>query len=185
MIMLVPIIVYLIGTVILYNLFDDSFKVHYWSYIISFIICAIAVYYFRFYSFLNLDQPNITILARYALLAIIYAVFIHFLESDILKSHNSISVSAIQWISVIILAPILEEFFFRGFAIEYLKKNGFSNWFIIVFTSLIFGLLHLPGIMQIHLFFMGAGLAVVYLKEKNIVYPIILHMIFNVIVLIW
>lgn len=183
--MLAPTVVYLIGTAILYKVFDDYSKVHFYSYSASFILCAIGIYYFRQLIQVNIGKPNLPRLFIYCILAIIYGVIIHIIEYVFFESAHSMPRFTLRWIDIIILAPLLEEIFFKGIAVEYLKKSGFSNWFIIIFTSLIFGLLHMPGIMQIHLFFMGAGLAMVYLKERNIVYPIVLHMIFNSIILVW
>ena len=50
----------------------------------------------------------------------------------------------VQAIHLLLLVPLTEEFYFRGLLFEHLRR-GMATWRAIVFCSLLFGLLHLPG----------------------------------------
>lgn len=82
-------------------------------------------------------------------------------------------------ISALIIAPILEELFFRKFIFgELLKKNSLS--LSIIISSICFSLIHLPSYRNLlPTFILGVICCIIYLKTKNIIYPIILHFFTN------
>ncbi len=78
-------------------------------------------------------------------------------------------------ISLSLLAPITEEFIFRGvllhrFAHKYGLRSG------IVYSSLLFGLLH-PDILGAFLF--GVGMCILYLRTQSLWVPMICHGVYN------
>lgn len=83
-------------------------------------------------------------------------------------------------IIVILFAPVIEELIFR-FSIR--KLFGNLTWVYIICSGLIFGLLHVfSGNDYIYLIsysIPGCIFAYAYVKEKNIIVPIILHAINN------
>ncbi|WOO89346.1 type II CAAX endopeptidase family protein [Mollicutes bacterium LVI A0078] len=93
-------------------------------------------------------------------------------------------------LTVIILAPIIEEFIFRYGLINHLL-NKFNPYVQIIIGSLIFTFIHiglsqllLSPITALHLILMYLPMSViynyVYIREKNIIYPLALHMINNI-----
>jgi len=82
-------------------------------------------------------------------------------------------------ISAVIFAPIFEEFFFRKYMFsELLKKHSPSVSILI--SSILFSLIHLPSYRNlIPTFVFGVISSLIYMKTKNIFYPIILHFLSN------
>ncbi len=88
-----------------------------------------------------------------------------------------------------LLTAIIEEIIFRHFIYTEFKYTN-STFKSIVFTSLIFGGMHLLNItslssvpvciiQSIYTFGLGLVLSIVYIFTKNILFPIILHFLFN------
>ena len=82
---------------------------------------------------------------------------------------------------VLIFAPIMEELFFRGIIFQKLaiKKNPVKG---LVISALLFTVVHFRHDV-ISLFTVGVTLALLYLKTKQIIVPIICHFFYNLIVL--
>ncbi|MCL2560124.1 MAG: CPBP family intramembrane metalloprotease [Turicibacter sp.] len=81
--------------------------------------------------------------------------------------------------SVIVFAPIVEEIVFRLVVMDMLKMKPV---FSIVFSSLIFGLMHVMVGGMIHIipyFLMGLVFGVIYHKNENIWYATVLHALHN------
>ncbi|MEM7174724.1 MAG: CPBP family intramembrane glutamic endopeptidase [Chlamydiota bacterium] len=92
---------------------------------------------------------------------------------------------AIMLIAILIGAPIIEEFFFRGILQNYLKCKMRFTWALIL-SSLIFSLLHLsPGDGWSNLptasalFTFALYLGFIYERQRSLLAPIALHMTFN------
>ena len=87
---------------------------------------------------------------------------------------------ALEIISITILAPIVEEFIFRGVILHRLIRKT-SVWGGILISSLVFGFLHAD--------FMGAFLfgiiaSLLFLRTGNLLIPILMHMINNTIAVV-
>ncbi|WP_408608259.1 CPBP family intramembrane glutamic endopeptidase [Aquimarina spinulae] len=82
-------------------------------------------------------------------------------------------------ISVLIIAPIFEEFFFRKFLFrEVLKKHSLT--LSILVSSICFSLIHLPSYRNLlPTFIFGIIACLIYNKTNNIFYTIILHFLTN------
>lgn len=78
----------------------------------------------------------------------------------------------------IIIAPISEEFLYRGIILNQLKESGYI--FSIVISSIYFGVMH--GIGFLHAFIIGLVLGFAFISTGNIIWPIIIHFIYNLIV---
>ncbi len=83
---------------------------------------------------------------------------------------------------VVVLAPIGEEIFFRGFVFAGLKKYWGVAWGAVV-SSAIFALFHLNGLLFIPLFIIGVALAWLYEFSGSILPSIMLHIINNLLAL--
>ncbi len=82
-------------------------------------------------------------------------------------------------ISVLIIAPIFEELFFRKFLFgEVLKKHSLTVSILV--SSICFSLIHLPSYRNLlPTFIFGIIACLIYNKTRNIFYTIILHFLGN------
>ncbi|MBQ1261006.1 MAG: CPBP family intramembrane metalloprotease [Clostridia bacterium] len=78
---------------------------------------------------------------------------------------------------VVVVGPIVEELIFRKLMID--RLGIFSDRLAVIVSSIAFGLFH----GNLYQFFYAAGLGLVlgyiYTKTRNILYPILMHMIIN------
>ncbi len=84
------------------------------------------------------------------------------------------------WLSVlcvVIIAPIGEEFIFRKLLCDRLAPFGEAR--AVIFAGLAFGLFHGNFNQFFYTAMVGMLLAYVYIRKKNIIYPIIMHMCLN------
>lgn len=81
-----------------------------------------------------------------------------------------------------ILAPISEEFVFRGIIFNGLKEKGLKN--AVLISSLLFMLMHLSLHQTIYQFLLGIVLAMIYYYTQNIFASILVHFINNTFVLL-
>ncbi len=97
----------------------------------------------------------------------------------------------ILFFSVLVVgAPVFEELIFRRTLIPLLERRGMSQLWALIFSSLIFSLQHTPsdllagspGFAIVHLFVTLSGgllLGFLYLRTRNVFWPIILHSLIN------
>ena len=78
----------------------------------------------------------------------------------------------------VIIGPICEEIIFRGVILEGLQKK-YNPTKAIIFSALIFGLIHLQPLQVISAFFAGLVLGWIYLKTQSLWVCIALHVINN------
>ncbi|HHX66846.1 MAG: type II CAAX endopeptidase family protein [Miniphocaeibacter sp.] len=137
---------------------------------------------------LNLKQIIATALSGFAIVSSITAVgnLVTILLKKILqRGLNSNPISDlildsnpyIMFFVAVILAPIIEEYIFRYFL--YKKTSVFGDRIYILFSSLIFGMFHLNILQSLYAFVLGLILSSLYLYTGNIKYPIIIHLIIN------
>lgn len=87
-------------------------------------------------------------------------------------------------INGILIAPIGEEFIFRGLFAKYFFPNQNTNLKIILyllFSSSLFSLVHGPDTFLIFILYFSSGLflGLAFVGKKDLKYPIVLHMINN------
>lgn len=82
-------------------------------------------------------------------------------------------------ISTVVLAPVIEEFIFRGIILNKWAEKS-SNTRALIISSLLFGLLHI-GSFIIPQFIGGLLYGIVYIKTKKLIYPILMHSISNLV----
>lgn len=124
---------------------------------------------------------------------IIYKIAPDFLKNSGLLTSNSPLFSSgnnfwhiiTTFISMCIIAPLTEEFLFRGIIFDKIRER----WTIfagLVVSSFIFGLLHFDIFGA---FFFGIVLCIIYLKTKSLFLPIGIHFLNNftvlLLILIW
>lgn len=81
--------------------------------------------------------------------------------------------------TALIIAPVFEELFFRRFLFKnLLLKNGFLT--ALLASSFVFSLIHWETPLNLFpAFIVGIINAILYHKTKNILYPILLHFLYN------
>ncbi|GEK89854.1 hypothetical protein APU01nite_18930 [Alkalibacterium putridalgicola] len=82
-------------------------------------------------------------------------------------------------INTVVLAPVIEEFIFRGIILNKWAEKS-SNTRALIISSLLFGLLHI-GSFIIPQFIGGLLYGIVYIKTKKLIYPILMHSISNLV----
>lgn len=104
-----------------------------------------------------------------------------YVEYEINRKYATTPISWIGFaISALLIAPVLEEFLFRGLIFQKIaiQKNIVKGLFI---SAIAFALIHLRYDL-ITLFIAGIIYAVLYLKTKKLIYPILCHFFYNLIV---
>ncbi len=85
---------------------------------------------------------------------------------------------AISFVATVIVAPILEEVYFRGLILPALAKR--YGWlFGVLVSSGLFAVLHMQVNVIIYTFLLGLVLSFFYIRLKSIIPGIFLHMINN------
>jgi membrane protease YdiL (CAAX protease family) len=87
----------------------------------------------------------------------------------------------------VVLAPVAEEFIFRGMLFPFVKQLGFPKlaWFGV---SFLFALIHMNAPTLLPLFVFALGLTWLYDRTDNLLAPITAHALFNatnLAVLLW
>ena len=86
-----------------------------------------------------------------------------------------------SFISVVLVAPIIEEFLFRGFLYSQLRRSFLKDWGAIVVSSMVWTAIHFQyeiGIL-FFLFLFGLFLGYFRIKYNSLLIPIALHAINN------
>jgi membrane protease YdiL (CAAX protease family) len=78
----------------------------------------------------------------------------------------------------VVLAPVAEEFVFRGILYPFIKQLGYHRlaW---LGVSFVFALIHLNGAIFLPLFALALALTWLYEKTDNLLAPITAHALFN------
>jgi membrane protease YdiL (CAAX protease family) len=80
---------------------------------------------------------------------------------------------------VVVVAPIGEEIFFRGFLHKALRRR-LPMWGAAILSSILFGLVHVHPVLIPALFVVGLGLALLYERQQSLLAPVVAHATFNV-----
>jgi membrane protease YdiL (CAAX protease family) len=106
------------------------------------------------------------------------------LQSNVSQIKESFDISITQLFSILLISPIIEELYFRGILFESLRHR---QPILISFcmTSALFAIIHFNIISSPTLFVLGLSLALLRLYSNRIIYSIIMHAIFNSIMLLF
>ena len=83
----------------------------------------------------------------------------------------------VSFLILVVCAPIMEELLFRKTIID--RTASYGEGISLVFSGLVFGLFHGNLAQFVYAFCLGIILAYIYLKTRNILYTIILHIMIN------
>ncbi len=106
------------------------------------------------------------------------------LDLNYLLKPDSFFSGVLLFIAVVILAPLGEEIIFRGFLQQTLEKQWNDTTRAILFTALLFSLIHMNPYWFIQIYFLGVILGFLAWKTKSILAPLILHSLNNSLALI-
>lgn len=108
-------------------------------------------------------------------------LFNEYREQDLVSKVRELGISY-ELINIVVLAvvisPVLEEIFFRRLMYSSLKKNFGVLWAVVI-TSFLFAVVHLNLYAFPVLFVLSIMLIIIYEKDNTIFSPILLHSIFN------
>jgi membrane protease YdiL (CAAX protease family) len=84
----------------------------------------------------------------------------------------------------VVLAPVAEEFIFRGMLFSFIKQLGFPRtaW---IGVSILFALIHGSATAFLPLFVLALTLTWLYEKSGHLLAPIVAHALFNAVNLVW
>lgn len=81
----------------------------------------------------------------------------------------------VMFITAVVMAPIFEEIIFRGIMQKGLINKGIEPWKAILFSSVVFGLVHANPWQFVGAVLLGCVLGLVYYKTKSLLLPMLLH----------
>lgn len=93
---------------------------------------------------------------------------------------NGAEEAGYSWVclSTVAIGPIFEEVLFRGLVYS-VAERGVGGYAPAILSSVLFGLWHGQPVQMIYATVVGVALGLVYMKTKNLLYPILLHMLIN------
>lgn len=94
------------------------------------------------------------------------------------KASKSILFKVALGVAAVIIAPLTEEFIFRGY-IYGVTKRFTDRWFAAMFSAAIFAVIHHNVAATLPLFLLAVGLAAAYEVTGCLLVPIMMHAIFN------
>jgi len=97
---------------------------------------------------------------------------------QLLEGQQSIGMRLYLGVFAVFLAPVAEEFIFRGMLFPFVKQLGFPRlaW---LGVSALFAFIHLDAAIFIPLFVLALGLTWLYVKTGNLLAAITAHAVFN------
>ena len=93
-------------------------------------------------------------------------------------------ISPVELISIVLLAPLVEEFVFRYAAINILTGKFKQTWSILI-SSLFFSIMHFDFPFIFGYFLIGLVLAMVYVRTNRLLVSFFVHAIMNLIVVMF
>ncbi|HDR4483919.1 CPBP family intramembrane metalloprotease (plasmid) [Bacillus cereus] len=94
------------------------------------------------------------------------------------------AISPLALVSIVLLAPLVEEFVFRYAAINILMSKFKQTWSILI-SSLFFSIMHFDFPFIFGYFLIGFVLAVVYVSTNRLLVSFVVHAIMNLIVVMF
>ena len=104
---------------------------------------------------------------------------IHLMNHSQNQPINPLNNSIFDIISMILLAPIIEELVFRGIILKSFLLN-YKPIKAILFSSILFGLIHFSSEKILGVFVLGVFFGWIYFKTNSLLFAIILHISENI-----
>lgn len=126
---------------------------------------------FKMVSFKILCEIVFLVLCTFPAIQIIGQFLSRFVSNPLMN--DALALNFPLWFSFVILAPFIEEYFFRGLLLRAYEEQGIR--ISILWTSLWFGLYHLSVHQSVYTFLFALLLGGVMFRHQNIVVPILVH----------
>ena len=144
------------------------------------------------WDYLNLVPVGLkTLLAWLGLTVIVLALY-HLLSMVVkpqdvshmyLRLYETASHPALFWLAIVIVAPVFEELFFRGFMFRGLSGSRLGNWGAVVVTSLVWAVIHFQYDAKLvgFIFALGLFLGAARIRQGSVLLTIVLHGAINLV----
>ena len=99
----------------------------------------------------------------------------YIIDLNYLLKPEGIFSGVLLFIAVAILAPLGEEIIFRGFLQQILETHWKDTTRAVLFTALIFSIIHMNPYWFIQIYILGVVLGFLAWKTQSIIAPLILH----------
>ena len=139
-------------------------------------------------NFRNNTETRLTLLVFWPLFLVVFLFIaaqlfsytppVHPLVVILLEEEQSPFLIGYSVILGVVIGPVLEEIFFRGFCYP-IFKSKWGKWPGMILTSLFFALIHDNQFALLPIFALGMALVYVYEKRRSLVAPIVLHLTHN------
>lgn len=114
---------------------------------------------------------------------LVYSLFVFntFEFSFVFKWNNTTFYQSVfYFLRIIVVSAVIYELLFRGILIEYLLVHKINPILVVLFSASIYGVFALSfNANFIACFSFGLVSALIYLKERNVIYCVFLHVIWN------
>ena len=97
---------------------------------------------------------------------------------EIFRRYNKPSEIVLFMIQAVLISPLIEELFFRGFLFTFLKRYT-ATWFALVLSAGVFAFAHANLGSVLQLWFLGVVLGLAYENTGSLLLPIGIHGCFN------
>lgn len=98
-------------------------------------------------------------------------------DNPLLNLPSSTLGVVLNYVWMVVLAPVFEELLFRGALLGSLKEHG--SWFAVIVSGLLFGLAHINISMMLYATALGMLLGMLYLRAGSVIPCIIAHVCIN------
>lgn len=102
-------------------------------------------------------------------------------ELKLITAHPQLSLRILVIIIAVVVAPVFEELLFRGLFQTVIRSHLANPWLSIVFSSLLFTMVHQEPGHWLSLFVLAMCLGYAYEKSGSLFRPIFIHALFNAI----
>ena len=111
----------------------------------------------------------------------IYVIFNLPQSTFMVDAYKSAGNITLLWIAIVIAAPVLEEFFFRGFLFDGLRDSKLGSVGAIVITSGLWGIIHQQyGMLEItFIMILGIIFGIARIQTRSLYTPIAMHIFVN------
>jgi membrane protease YdiL (CAAX protease family) len=103
-----------------------------------------------------------------------------------LRTYETRTSTVLFWFAVVVVAPVVEEVYFRGFFLQGLRRTRLGDWGAIGATSVVFALLHTQyGAYEIaHIVLVGLLLGFMRVRTGSLWTTIVMHGFANLVALL-
>jgi membrane protease YdiL (CAAX protease family) len=101
-----------------------------------------------------------------------------------LGADESVGLAIATGFLLVVIAPVAEEIFFRGFVYQAFR-NSYGVWPGAILSGLVFGVIHFEFFKLVQLAALGVILALLFEKTHSLWPPIMLHAINNALAFIY